>query len=33
MFRDDLVLRAAAAYEALRPIPRPPVVLESGRRT
>jgi aspartyl-tRNA(Asn)/glutamyl-tRNA(Gln) amidotransferase subunit A len=26
MFRDDLVLRAAAAYEAIRPIPRPPVV-------
>ncbi len=25
MFRDDLVLRAAAAYEALQPIPRPSV--------
>lgn len=26
MFRDDIVLRAAAAYEAIQPIPRPPVV-------
>ena len=33
MFRDDLVLRAAAAYEAIRPIPRPAVVLNSQRRT
>ena len=32
MFRDDLVLRAGAAYEAIRPIPRPPVLQErSGR--
>jgi aspartyl-tRNA(Asn)/glutamyl-tRNA(Gln) amidotransferase subunit A len=31
MFRDDLVLRAAAAYEAIRPIPRPPVVRDSSR--
>lgn len=33
MFRDDLVLRAAAAYEAIRPIRRPAVVLDSQRRT
>ena len=33
MFRDDLVVRAAAAYEAIRPIPRPPVVLHSERQT
>ena len=33
MFRDDLVLRAAAAYEAIRPIPRPAVILDSQRRT
>lgn len=26
MFGDELVLRAAAAYEAIRPIPRPPVL-------
>jgi len=32
MFRDDLVLRAAAAYEAIRAIPRPPVILDSTRR-
>lgn len=32
MFRDDLVLRAGAAYEAIRPIPRPPVLQEGGRR-
>ena len=31
MFRDDLVLRAAAAYEAIRPIPRPAVILDSQR--
>ena len=33
MFRDDLVLRAAAAFEAIRPIPRPAVVLDSQRQT
>ena len=32
MFRDDLVLRAAAAYEAIRPIPRPPVTRAASRR-
>lgn len=32
MFRDDIVLRAAAAYEAIRPIPRPPVVGDALRR-
>lgn len=26
MFGDELVLRAAAAYEAIRPVPRPPVL-------
>ncbi|TFZ05623.1 amidase [Ramlibacter henchirensis] len=31
MFRDDLVLRAAAAQEAIRPIPRPPVAVDSAR--
>jgi aspartyl-tRNA(Asn)/glutamyl-tRNA(Gln) amidotransferase subunit A len=33
MFRDELVLRAAAAYEAIRPIPRPEVVvgIDTGR--
>jgi hypothetical protein len=29
MFRDDIVLRAAAAYEAIRPIPRPPLRVAS----
>ena len=32
MFRDDLVFRAAAAYEAIRPIQRPAVILDSQRR-
>lgn len=32
MFRDDLVLRAAAAYEAIRAIPRPPIVMQAVQR-
>lgn len=31
MFRDDLVLRAAAAYEAMRPIPRPPIAAKGAQ--